>query len=246
MCNASEKMKWIHLERCPSTQKYLLNLWENKAVGDADQAVLVSCDHQESGVGRGQNTWHHYDGGLACSLMLSPLNPVTLTSLEIGLNILRYFNQYGAHLQLKWPNDLFNLHGQKCGGILIHQLSANWLAVGIGLNISGTIPQSFSHYQSGNIFDHHPHPDHHQFVISPQSYKNFANWLQQHRLTADQVLEQWSSHCLHLDKQVQIESGNDRVTGIFKGIGPIGEALIDTAEGLRSVYSGSLTILPHP
>ncbi len=232
MCNDREKMQWLHFLECASTQKILLEKWSE------DAPLAVTCDRQLAGIGRADHSWEHVSGGLAFSFMLAPLDPATLSSLEIGLNLVRFFSQHQVPLTLKWPNDLFNSRGQKCGGILIHQLSEKWLAVGIGLNLYGVSGTQYDHYQRGNIFEHCPP------MMEKLSPRAIIEYLISHRVSPAEVLQQWPKSCFHRGMPVKIESGKQTWCGKFIGIGKLGEALLLVEEREVAVYSGSLSILP--
>jgi biotin-(acetyl-CoA carboxylase) ligase len=54
--------------------------------------------------------------------------------------------------------------------------------------------------------------------------------------SVDAIRNEWLKRCVHLNRKVTITDGNEIFEGLFEGIGPHGEAIIDK----RSVFNGSL------
>lgn len=233
-------MKWIHLNECDSTQKYLIDLWE-KSDKSSQFSMVISASQQNLGVGRSGNSWQHFAGSLAFSFTLSPLNPATLTPLEIGLQLVLFFNEkFQTKLTLKWPNDLFNQKDEKCGGIIVNQLSPHLLAVGVGLNLWNIPSTKLGKNLIGPIFEKETiaSDEHHQLPFT------IAKAIEKNRINEFTLKKDWCHHCFHVNRSVKIESGHQIFEGNFVGIGELGEALIKTTTGeISPVYSGSLFLL---
>jgi BirA family biotin operon repressor/biotin-[acetyl-CoA-carboxylase] ligase len=213
-------MKHIHLEQCHSTQDSLLevNL-------DFFERYLISTNHQTRGRGRRDNQWEANESSLCFSMTLLPHKELTLTSAELSIIIAEFYD-----LKVKWPNDLINKKGEKCGGILIQKVHG-FLIVGIGLNL---YPSEFKKYdyKPGSIFEK---PS--SFSHQEESHK-LANYIYKSRVL--NVHKRWEKRCTHLDKKVSIIESDTVVTGLFIGIGKFGEALIKTNKKTLQIYNGSL------
>ena len=214
----------FHLNECPSTQTLLKEKWDEAT----KSPILVSTDHQTQGIGRQGKVWKSCEQALAMSFTLEPNSILTLTSLEIGILICRFFKDHA--LKLKWPNDLI-LDGQKVGGILC-QNTKNTIFVGLGLNLYQSSPLTLqdSFYQAGSLFKE---------PIEIQIEKlslDIYHYILENRLKPIEVKSLWEERCDHLNTEVQIFDEQLKFNGIFKGIGPHGEALI----GNKSFVSGSL------
>lgn len=112
---------------------------------------MIQADAQSNGHGRHGRNWISPPGNLYCSLLLRPGCEVRLMgqiSLLTGLALIDTAQNLvddPARLQLKWPNDLL-LDGLKCAGIILEtglDLSSgrvDWLAIGVGLNLTSAPP----------------------------------------------------------------------------------------------------------
>lgn len=215
-------IRHIHLEQCDSTQDVLkeqLSLYPG-------ENVLVSCDLQTHGRGRGNHQWSPMPGSLYMSFNVSPSIIPSFTAIELSVLVSEFFD--GSKLTLKWPNDIYNHEYKKCAGILIQQ-SDNQMLAGIGLNL-------FSNNESyGGVFNQ-------GFQCDKKSWCfEVAKYIKENRFTdISELRTKWTDKCHHLNDQVIIIDGQDKITGYFKGLGEYGEALIENNEGIQRVFNGSL------
>jgi BirA family biotin operon repressor/biotin-[acetyl-CoA-carboxylase] ligase len=131
---------------------------------------------------------------------------------------------------LKWPNDLHNLNGDKVGGILLH--NGKKLVVGVGLNWAGR------HQQYRSLFPDHTLQKNEFHTISAQIFQ----FILDHRMKSSEIITNWNNNCSHLNKSVQITDNEINISGTFVGIGPNGEAIIEKEQQRQNVYTGSLFI----
>jgi len=223
-------MNHQHFKEISSTQDYLRNF--ELLEGD----ILISCDHQTNGVGQYDRAWHQYDGGLCFSFTLDPSEVLSLSSLEISILICKYFKEtYKTDLKVKWPNDLFTDKGDKCGGILIHHSSSKKsLIVGIGLNyFQGVINKDFK-FKNGSIF-----PDEFSYHSKDEAFKIY-NFILNNRILYKYIPKMWKEFCIHLNKFVKVTDNQTEIEGEFTDIGEHGEAIVQTNNGVKKFYSGSL------
>ncbi len=220
-------IKQIHLNQCDSTQDVLKEQFMKDPFAED---MLISCDHQLNGRGRGNHLWTSMPGTLCFSMNLKPHPVLSFTALEIAVIIAHFFSIKGRELSLKWPNDLWNSHSKKCGGILV-QVHQDKLFAGIGLNLHS---QDLSF---GSIFD----IDSEVTIDKKLWSKELGEFIAENRITETLVLkEHWRKRCIHLNKKVVIRDGDLTVEGIFQDLGEFGEALIMTNSGLKKIYNGSL------
>ncbi|RLA63243.1 MAG: biotin--[acetyl-CoA-carboxylase] ligase [Epsilonproteobacteria bacterium] len=213
----------IHLASVDSTQLYLKEHLE-------DGNILISAEEQTHGVGRQKKKWVHQKNSLAFSFTLKPCEVPTLTPLEVSVLIAKFIKEnFALKLKLKWPNDLLNEKGEKCGGILIQNIEGR-LIVGVGINLSMERP----------IEKRELYPPGYFKIITPNKelIRDIYSFILNNRSTPDEIRDLWEEKCIHLGKQVEI----DNITGVFEGIGEIGEALI-RSDGIIRVYSGQLNPL---
>lgn len=215
-------IRHIHVSSCDSTQDLLK---EQMTLFPAER-LLVSCDHQERGRGRSDHIWYALPGSLCFSLVIDPHPKMSFTALEMSLLVARFFEE--RKLLLKWPNDLWNQQQKKCCGILVQNFNNNMVA-GIGLNLFSETSEF------GDVFDE-------AFPLDKKTYAlKLANFILEHRYADHLALTRdWEARCGHLNQSVRITEGELVLEGIFKGLGADGEAVIETKEGRKHVYNGSL------
>lgn len=215
-------IRQIHLEQCDSTQDVLkeqLSLYPG-------ENILVSCELQTHGRGRGDKPWSPMPGSLFFSFTVEPSVVPSFTAIELSLLVTEFFD--GSKLTLKWPNDIYNHQHKKCAGILIQQ-SQNQMLAGIGLNLFSSLEYF------GGVFDQ-------AFQCDKKSWcLELVKFINENRYQSIKTLkEKWSKKCYHMNDHVSIVDGSEKVSGYFRGLGEYGEALIENSEGMHKVYNGSL------
>lgn len=215
-------IRQIHLEQCDSTQDAVkeqlsLNPGEN---------ILVSCDLQTNGRGRGNKSWTPMPGTLYMSFNLAPCVVPSFTAIELSILVAEFFE--GSKLSLKWPNDIYNHQEKKCCGILV-QSSQNSMIAGIGINLFST-SEDF-----GGVFDQPFNCDKKSWCLE------LVKFIYENRFSCTQTLKKkWSDKCFHLGESVTITDGEEKICGYFRGLGEHGEALIENNEGIHKIFNGSL------
>ena len=119
-----------------------------------EMPLLVTCERQTAGRGRGNRAWLQEAGGLAFTVVL-PLQNSVLSgrprgewprwwALWTGLCLQATAAAWvpGGCCRLKWPNDLW-IDGRKNAGILLETLRGRpqYLVVGVGVNVNNRIRQ---------------------------------------------------------------------------------------------------------
>jgi BirA family transcriptional regulator, biotin operon repressor / biotin---[acetyl-CoA-carboxylase] ligase len=216
----------IHLDSCDSTQEVLkeqLKRTQNQS------SILVTCDFQKNGRGRGNHTWTNLPGSLCFSLSIDPHRILSFTALEISLLLIRFFE--GSILSVKWPNDILNKQNKKCAGILIQSFQGTMIA-GIGVNLYS------DHDEWGGVYDS-------AFDFNRKSWGlEIAQFINNNRYQdTDLLIKHWEMKCGHLNKLVQLVEGNEVFEGSFIGIGEHGQAKIISAQGEKNFYNGSLKVI---
>ncbi len=221
-------IKHVHVSDCDSTQELLKEQLNNLS---SPETILVSCENQISGRGRGENKWNAMPGTLCFSLNLRAHSVMSYTALEVAVIISNFFEMKGKKLKLKWPNDLWNEHSKKCAGILI-QANQHFLLTGIGLNLFSQEEEFGGIYSAGFEFD-------------KKSWSaEIAQFIIDNRYTdLESLRKDWLARCVHLNQMVRITEGNEVFEGIFQGLGENGEAEVCTGGQINRLYNGSLRLI---
>ena len=220
-------IKQTHVNECDSTQDLLKEQLNKESPAET---ILISCEYQTSGRGRGDNLWKAMPGTLCFSLNIQPHAVMSFTALELSVLVARFFESKNIDLKLKWPNDLWNKDLKKCGGILV-QGTQNLFYAGIGLNLYSS-NESF-----GGIFDR-------EFQFDKKELaREVAEFILNHRYSdTDQLQKDWLLRCGHLNEIVIIADGIDRIEGVFQGLGKYGEALVCRDGRINKLFNGSLRL----
>jgi biotin-[acetyl-CoA-carboxylase] ligase BirA-like protein len=219
--------KFIHVERCDSTQ----DLLKEQLTGLLSDEFTVSCEHQLKGKGRAEKVWEDGPGTLCFSMTLLPHKQTSFTALEISLLVSQFFQLKGQQVGLKWPNDLLSFDGKKCGGILVQNSKDRYLT-GIGINLF------YIGNQFGGIY-----PD--SFKIDKKAWaQEMSHYIRSHRYeSTTQLSLDWHSQCVHINCEVIISEMGTITQGLFLGLGEFGECLIENAQGIHKVFNGTLRLV---
>jgi len=241
----SGQFKLSALAECDSTNTQLMQRAET---GVITGSVLVA-DLQTAGRGRRGRVWHSAPGeSLVFSLLwrLPKGRMPDALSLAVGLGLVRAVAELGVvDPRVKWPNDIF-CDGRKLAGVLIDlqpgQLQSAVIGVGINLGLPPGLPSDIAAVSVGLN------------TLLPQKLsresllalvlKHLARVLDQYEREGFAALrEEWqTAHALQ-DRAVNV-SGAEYLNGICSGVGERGELLVQTAEGLRRVLSGDVSLRP--
>ena len=116
-----------------STFDLAWHLYKRNIIGEWGGVIAAS---QTSGRGQMQRPWFSPRGNLYVSFVLPthPLLQGDAASVVLGLLLVQAFKSMGYNLQLKWPNDILNLQGQKVAGLLLEERDGILMA-GLGVNL---------------------------------------------------------------------------------------------------------------
>lgn len=231
-----------HFTTIDSTQKYLKDNLEDLL--QKDSIILISTSEQTQGIGRNGHNWHGQSNSLALSFTIPPNKDVSVTPLELGILTIKFLkSQFGIDCYLKWPNDILGPTFQKCGGILTQYINPQTVIAGIGINLG-----KMSNPITDMSFKHGIESVVNSLTITDEQNKeisaSFYEYLRSHRFANAQSLQlAFDEVCGHMNKLVEIDDDQASYIGYFKGIGPYGEALVETETGIKKFLSSSLKIL---
>lgn len=219
-------IRHVHVNECDSTQ----DLLKEQLKEHPSETVLVSCENQISGRGRGENEWSSMPGTVCLSLNIKPHVVMSYTAIELSVIVAKYFENKAKKIQLKWPNDLWDEHGKKCGGILV-QGSNNQLMAGIGINLY-SVDTNF-----GGVFND-------EFFVDKKVWsRELGDFIIANRYTnTEELRKDWLTRCGHLNSLVKVTEAGETIEGVFQGIGDHGEALVCTDAQINHIYNGSLRL----
>ena len=215
---------------------------------DAQPGTVVITDNQFGGKGRNSRSWFTIaNKSLSFSILIKKEIPIKLCGwipIITALSIERGLQNFQIQTSFKWPNDIL-LDRKKMGGVLIESkvkgTLVNKLIIGIGLNINESkdeLDSSISevatslHIHSGKIFQRER--------ILAAVLNEMEQIIEEFPKNIDKICENWITNCDHLDKKIQFHSGSDVISGVFKGLGENGSAIIKTNQSEQEFHSGEI------
>jgi len=225
---------------------------ETASAGAPEGSVFVA-EEQTAGRGRGAHQWASApSAGVYCSVVLRPLLPPSealVLSLAAGLAVHAAVQQVDSRVSpdLKWPNDLL-IEGKKFCGILTEMNAevtrVRYIVVGIGINVnqarfpadlqpiatslrlaSGT---EWSRVELCAALLKSLDREYHDLLQKPGAHESILKRFQERSSSAR-------------GRQVQVEE-NGGFEGVTEGLDPRGFLQVRTAQGVRTVLSGTVRL----
>jgi BirA family biotin operon repressor/biotin-[acetyl-CoA-carboxylase] ligase len=231
--------------RLPSTNDRAMTLAESD---DIVLPLLVLCEHQTSGRGRGANRWWSSNGALTFSLVVETgllslwVDQPTCISLSAGLAVCETLVELlpSQEIGLKWPNDVY-LEGKKVCGILAESPSpkSGRIVIGIGINVNNSLKTAPEELQSSatSLFD----VTGRQFELTGllvRTIQHFENQVTSFQCDDSQLIKSWQQFCLLQGRSVTLNLGSEQVTGTCSGIDAAGHLILQTEAGPRHFSNG--------
>lgn len=230
---------------CDSSNSQLLA----RAEAGAPSGSVLVADRQTAGRGRRGRPWLSAPGdSLTFSLLwrfpAESTAPGGL-SLAVGLALAEGLASLGLRgLGLKWPNDLL-LDGLKLGGVLVElqagQLRSAVIGIGLNLHLPADLPPDVRAGATAL--------DQIGFVLQREQVlaallAALLRVLDQYAVAGFAGLRQsWMQHHAYQGQVVRI-SGAQQMEGVCLGVDVDGALQLQTAQGLKTVVSGDVSLRP--
>ena len=224
------------------------------AAEGAPEGSVFLAEEQLAGRGRGANTWHSARStGIYCSAILRPAMPpsdVLIFSLAAGLAVRSAVAEIAPQLEpdLKWPNDLL-LGGRKFCGILTEMNSeatqVRHLVVGIGINVNQSkFPAELREIATSLRIE--TGTEWSRVELCGALLKSLDR---EYRALADDagarrsILRRFEASSSSVRGRKMSVEENPSLAGITEGLDGRGFLQVRTAEGLRTVLSGTVRLM---
>ena len=221
------------------------------AAAGAPEGNVFLAEEQTSGRGRGGNEWHSARStGIYCSVVLRPNLPPSealVLSLATGLAVHAAIQEIDSRVSpdLKWPNDLL-LDDKKFCGILTEMNAeatrVRHIVVGVGINVNQarfpeelrdvatslrlTSGAEWSRVEVAAALLKSLHREYRDLVDKPGARES--------------VLRRFADHSSYVrGRKVHVEE-NGGFEGVTEGLDSRGFLRVRTAQGLRTVLSGTV------
>jgi BirA family transcriptional regulator, biotin operon repressor / biotin---[acetyl-CoA-carboxylase] ligase len=224
------------------------------AAEGAPEGSVFLAEEQLAGRGRGANTWHSARStGIYCSLILRPAMPPSdalIFSLAAGLAVRSAVAEIAPQLEadLKWPNDLL-LGSRKFCGILTEMNAeatrVRYLVVGIGINVNQPkFPAELREIATSLRIETGTEWSRVEFCGAllkslDREYRALTN----DAGARQSILRRFEENSSSVRGQNVSVEENRSLDGVTEGLDGRGFLQVRTAEGLRTVLSGTVRIV---
>ena len=221
------------------------------AAEGAPEGSVFLAEEQLAGRGRGAHKWHSArSAGIYCSVILRPPMPPSealIFSLAAGLAVRSAVVETfpGLLPDLKWPNDVL-LNGKKFCGILTEMNSeatrVRHLVVGVGINVNqAKFPAELREIATSLKGETGTEWSRVELCAALlKSLDREYRSLREDSEARDAILRRFQEHSSSAcGRKVRVEE-NGGIEGVTEGLDPRGFLQVRTAEGMRTVLSGTV------
>ena len=212
---------------------------EAKRMPNSNEFNIIIAEEQSKGRGRKGNNWFSPNSGniymtLFTENQLSE-DPASLITGVVCRNSIRNINER-INISLKWPNDIL-YKNKKVGGILVekeHYEKKIKTIIGIGINLSLKNKES----SWGDLSEFNLQEQRNELVA-----EIINNLVRAYDKKNNNWKKEWLNGCMHINKEIQIyDNKNIKKNAIFRDIDDLGNAIIETDNGLEVFRSGHIKI----
>jgi BirA family biotin operon repressor/biotin-[acetyl-CoA-carboxylase] ligase len=215
--------------------------------GTIPSGLVIAAHEQTNGRGRQDRKWQSSPNANLCfSLFLetdAELIQIPSLTMAAALGVTELLNSKAIRSAPKWPNDVL-VNEKKICGILSERVehdSNHGIIVGVGLNVNMSSeeaesidrPATSMLIESGNAFD----PEKVLEELLPQLDYWIREWAKGGFAAIRQV---WTEKAGPIGKRLSVHDSDIRKTGTLTGFGEHGELLLETDEGLETIWSGDV------
>ncbi|WP_051622268.1 biotin--[acetyl-CoA-carboxylase] ligase [Acidocella facilis] len=213
-----------------------------RAKAGEPSGLAVLALRQTAGRGSRGRAWSAPEGNLNLSILLRPTRPAAeagLFSLVAGIAVAQALAGQGAQgLSLKWPNDIL-CDGAKLAGILIDAVPdgarLDWLVIGIGINLrqAPEIPGRRTTALAAQ-----------GLVLAPEDAARAILARLEPLLEApgEEIRAAWLALGHPLGTKLDIAFAGQRRAGLFAGLSPAGELLLQCENRIEALNTGEVLL----
>jgi len=232
-------MEILEFKELDSTNDELRRLAEKGAAN----FTVVTAKKQTRGKGRYSRSWESPAGNIYLSILIRNLDAHTAhqVSFVASLACLEaiQINIPEAETRLKWPNDVL-ANGKKIAGILLESASGsdqpdrlNYLIVGFGINVKHSPDYATNMKALGNTGSFGNIRD----KLLEEFTKYYDIWLED---GFGKISSLWLKNASGLGEKIVANLEEKHIEGIFQGLTPGGELVLETSEGKIIISSGEV------
>lgn len=204
---------------------------------------IVVAQSQHSGRGRQGRQWIPPQSGLYATVVLrsnARLESLSGLSLAVGVLVADVVSELGAVVQIKWPNDLLSVQGDKLGGILVETVGGAesvTALVGIGINLTGEPMEIPGTTSLATLTGQTVSPVEMLHHLAPA----LARGWQEFRSGGFSCFrDRFMARACFVGEQITLDHGGAQESGTFHGVDHSGALQVMTPAGVVSRASGEV------
>lgn len=216
----------------------------------APEGSVFLAEEQTAGRGRGRNSWQSpRSTGIYASTLLRPALPPSealVLALAAGLAVKAAIEQVDSRVtsDLKWPNDVLIDDRKVCG--ILTEMNAEvtrvrYIVIGIGINVNqASFPEDLN-ATSLRLVTGSEWSRVELVTALLKSLEREYQQLMSGTNTRDLILRRFTQNSSWVSgKEVRIEENGSSLEGTTEGLDPRGFLRVRTADGTRTVLSGTV------
>jgi len=214
--------------------------------GTAGNTLFIACE-QSRGRGRAGRSWTSTPGkSLLFSLLLRPPRDADGLTALLAVASARALDGMCGRVTVKWPNDIF-MGGAKAAGILAES-KGGAVVLGMGLNVNegaGDFPPELRGAATSLAIESgRPWPrDEVLARILKELDDCYGAWCSS---GLEPFVGELERRMLYAGEQVTLEGGNERVSGVMRGLTGDGRLRLEV-EGVERIFAaGDLSLRRKP
>lgn len=228
---------WFDYDELESTNDLALEL---SARPDITKAVITAV-RQTKGRGRTGRTWVSIEGNLFMSLLLKfELKDNAALVFMVSLALLEVIKKISptADVKLKWPNDVL-VNNKKVSGILLEKGEADFIIVGIGVNLVAAPNTPDLLYPAICLQEVGINIDRSKLLIK---YLNCFDKLYQqwYNKGYEAIAGQWIKNAKGVGEAIAIRTPKEIIKGRFVGIDYSGRILLNKDDNIEAISAGDV------
>ena len=241
-----EGRKWRFLPETDSTNAEISRHFSGHP---SEEGFVVIADCQTGGKGRSGRVWHSAPGtGIYLSMSIQPnFSPeqLPIVTLMAGLATAIAVNKFIPNpAKLKWPNDLL-LNDKKIAGVLCeyHASKVPTVIIGIGINVNHTqFPAEINDIATSLKLETGLETNRTTLIRQLVTQLDFQySELKNNKVQA--LIDNWTLHSDLFGKSININKGNQSITGKAIRLDPLGRLVILNKSGKEiALDSGEVRI----
>ena len=220
----------------------------------AAEGTIVVAEEQTGGKGRLDRIFYSPRGkGIWFSIILRPNflpKDAPKCTLMAAVAVAEAMARFNFKAEIKWPNDILH-DGRKLVGILTEITGEigkiTYLVVGIGINVNisrDEFPEDLREIAT-SLFEMNGGEEISRVCFLRAMLEEFDKLYREINASGfDKILERWKKYNVTLGKEIRVisASDDDSFTGRAIDLNHDGALVVETADGLRTVYAGDVSI----